>query len=144
VVRIVGLCEGALPSAPREDPVLPDALRRRLGVPALRTTAERALAQLHALRRCVVETRDQLVLSAPRADPDGSQRQPSAVFLEALAALGRPGAEAVDLHALRLTGFRPARVEAEARRDASPVSAAAKLWRVARRRGELPLSWHQA
>jgi ATP-dependent helicase/DNAse subunit B len=143
-VRIVGLCEGALPSAPREDPVLPDALRRRLEAPALRTTAESALAQLHSLRRCVVETRDQIVLSAPRTDPDGSQRQPSAVFLEALAALGRPGSEPIDLRALQFAGFRPARKEAEARREASPMSAAAQLRRVARRRSELPLSWHQA
>lgn len=141
-LRIIGLCEGALPSSPREDTVLPDERRKRLAVPGLKTTSDQTLAQLHALQRCVAGARDQLVLSAPRTDADGSQRLCSAVLLDALAALGRPGTEPIDLPALQRAAFRPARMAAERRREASPISLAAQLWGTVRGVG-LPLVWHR-
>ena len=85
----------------------------------------------------------------PRADADGSQREPSAVFLEAAAALfGRPGADGraaagcPDLHHLRRDCFLPARRGARgAHRRSWPVSAAAWASAVARGRPP-PASWH--
>src|SRR5262249_25090389 len=47
-VRVVGLAEGHLPSVPREDPVLPDAVGTVLG-PTLTTAADRVLAAMHAV-----------------------------------------------------------------------------------------------
>ena len=53
-IRVIGLGEGHLPSLPREDSVLPDALRRRIEIEhsvLLPTAADRALEALHAPRR---------------------------------------------------------------------------------------------
>ncbi|MFW6052163.1 MAG: PD-(D/E)XK nuclease family protein, partial [Myxococcota bacterium] len=89
-VRTIGLCEGALPSVPQEDPVLPDSARAKLG-PATPTSAHRVIGQLHALSRAVAQTTERLVLSAPRLSPERTQREPSSVLLEAGVALARPG-----------------------------------------------------
>lgn len=90
-VRVIGLAEGVLPSAPREDAVLPDALRVRW--PGLRRATSRSLAQLHALDRVVQNSRARIVLSAPRMTLEGTYREPSPVLLEAAVALGRPRAD---------------------------------------------------
>ena len=90
-VRVIGLAEGILPSNPREDAVLPDALRTRW--PALRRATSRSLQQLHALDRVVQNSRARVVLSAPRMTLEGTYREPSPVLLEAAVALGRPHAE---------------------------------------------------
>ncbi|MCX5746414.1 MAG: PD-(D/E)XK nuclease family protein, partial [Proteobacteria bacterium] len=133
-VRVLGLAEGVVPSSTREDPVLPDAVRARLG-PAVRRTADRSLAQLHALHRVVLGT-PRVVLSAPRMDIEGRYREPSGVLLEALAALGRPplgqGAVVIpDRQLMRQLAFEPARAHADALRDRWPVDDRGRLTRAA-------------
>jgi hypothetical protein len=79
-VRVLGLAEGRLPASPREDPVLPERTRG---------SDERVLSELHDLDRAVRDARV-LSLSTSRLDLTRSQREPSSVFVEAAAALGRP------------------------------------------------------
>lgn len=152
-VRVIGLAEGHLPAPPREDPVLPDALRLSVGANGDRatvtTTKDRSLAALHALDRVVRDTDSRIVLSAPRMDLDRSQREPSSVILEAAAALGRTPATATappafipDLQALRRDAFTPARRAALVARRARPVGAAAWLDAIAARALAAPPSWH--
>jgi hypothetical protein len=154
-VRVIGLAEGHLPAPPREDPVLPDSLRRALGAITDRvvvaTTAERSLAALHALDRVVRDAGSRVALSAPRTDLDRSQREPSSVLLEAAAALGRAPVTAgatpaliPDLQALRRDAFTPARRTALAARRTQPVGAAAWLDAVAAHALAAPPSWHGA
>ncbi|WP_242333384.1 PD-(D/E)XK nuclease family protein [Anaeromyxobacter sp. SG66] len=143
-VRVVGLCEGTLPPAPREDPVLPGALRARLGLPgpALRVTAE-----LQALHRVILAA-SRVVLSAPRADLSRTEREPSSVFIEAAAALGRPNAATgertrtiPDLEAIRRDAFAPARTDAARWRASFPVGDARWLARIADGVREFPPGW---
>ncbi|BDG08591.1 PD-(D/E)XK nuclease family protein [Anaeromyxobacter paludicola] len=145
-VRVVGLCEGALPSAVRQDPVLPDALRHG-AAPLLPLAEDRALAQLHGLARVVAGTRSALALSAPRTGLDRGEREPASIFVEAGAALARPnaatgarGALVPGLKALRRDAFRPARADAAGFREVHPVVARAWLERAAAE-GELHPSW---
>jgi hypothetical protein len=157
-VRVIGLCEGALPSVPREDPVLPRELLAALTarVPAarmVRTPSERALAQLHDLDRLVRNTSDAIALSAPALDADRTQREPSAVFIEVAAAIGRPDVAKgkprpgyPSLGELRRNWFDPARRAAVAFRTETPLAAAAWQDRVAaatpnRRSVAIPASW---
>jgi RecB family exonuclease len=130
-VRIVGLAEGHLPSVPREDPVLPDAVRVALS-PTLVTAADRVLTDLHALDIALRNARGRVALSAPRVDVERSVREPSFVLLEAATALGRPNAisgEAAravpDSAALERDAFVPARHAALDHRRREPVSEAA-------------------
>jgi CRISPR/Cas system-associated exonuclease Cas4 (RecB family) len=85
-VRILGLVEGSVPSASREDPVLPDALRTRLS-PLLPTSRQRAHRQLVAFDFAVRAARERLALSAPRVSLEGSARQPASVLLDVVRAL---------------------------------------------------------
>lgn len=149
-VRVLGLAEGVLPSPPREDPVLPERLRRALeGAGALLPRAEdRVAAQLHALLAAVRGARREVVLSAPRVDLARTEREPAALFLEAAAALGRPSlatglpaGAAPDGEALRRDAYAPARASAAGWRAAHPVGEAAWLDRVARGEGALPPAW---
>jgi hypothetical protein len=157
-VRVIGMCEGALPSVPREDPVLPQELLTALAarVPAahlVRSPAERALAQLHDLDRLVRDTSDVISLSAPALDGERTQREPSAVFIEIAAAVGRPDlvpgkprAAYPGLGSLRRNWFEPARRESASFRAATPLPAAAWQDRVAtgapgNRRVAVPSSW---
>ncbi|WP_041453726.1 PD-(D/E)XK nuclease family protein [Anaeromyxobacter dehalogenans] len=151
-VRIVGLCEGVLPSQPREDPVVPGALREQLerGAPdrVLRRAEDRVAAQAHALVAAVRGARDAVALSAPRVDLARTEREPGAIFIDAAAALARPHAatgapaEAVpDGAALRRDAFRPAASAAARFRDAHPISDASWLDRVARTAPALPPEW---
>ena len=151
-VRVVGLCEGALPSSPREDPVLPDRLRARLEGDAagrvLPGAEDHVAAQVQGLFAAVRGARTCIVLSAPRVDLARTEREPAAIFIEAAAALGRPDATTgkaasvvPDMAALRRDAFRPARAEAAAFRAARPVSEASWLERVARFAPEIPPGW---
>jgi RecB family exonuclease len=136
-VRVMGLAEGHVPSPGREDPVLPDAVRAALGAA---TSADRALAALHALDRVVRDTTARIALSVPRRDGEGTERQPSAVILEAAAALGRPDATTgrhtlaiPDTVALERDSFVPARREMMVFRRAMPLGETAWLDGVADR-----------
>jgi hypothetical protein len=153
--RVIGLAEGHLPPLVREDPVVPDALRERLRVPALggqtvtpATAEARALETLHALDSVIRDTTRRVALSAPRLDLDRSQREPSSVLLEAAAALGRPNAvtgepaSAIpDTTALRRDAFVPARRAALDFRLARPLAQSAWQDAVARGTASVPPRW---
>ena len=150
-VRVLGLAEGHLPSVPREDPVIPDALRAHLGVPGVDgvliappTAADRTLEMLHSLDSVVRNAKEHVVLSAPRLDLERSLREPSSVMLEAAAALGRPNVstgESVgpipDTLALRRDAFGPARQAALEFRRATPIGE--RAWQVGVALGPLGL-----
>ncbi len=150
-VRVVGLCEGALPSRPTEDPVLPDDVRRRLeeAVPdrVLPRAEDRVAAQLQGLVAAVRSARDAVALSAPRVDRARTEREPASLFVDAAIALGRPPADGSQPEAVPGTAalgrdyFRPAHDRrADFRRD-RPVSESAWLDRVARVAPEVPPGW---
>jgi hypothetical protein len=150
-VRIVGLAEGSIPSAPREDPVLPGFLRELVEAHAgviLPSPEDRVTSQLHALHAVVLGTRRALALSAPRVDLARTEREPAALLVEVAAALGRPhrrtGARAdpvPDAQALRRDAFEPARERAAAFRRDHPVTEGDWLVRAARGRADLPPRW---
>lgn len=147
-VRILGLREGAVPSAPREDPVLPDALRARLD-PTIPLAEDRVAAQLHAFDRAVRAARERLAFSAPRVDTDGTEHEPSALLVEVGAALGRPdaatgraGPPVPRLGELRRDAFEPARAAARRDREARPLTEGAWQDRAAAR-GERSPRWSE-
>lgn len=124
-VRVVGLVEGAVPSIPREDPVLPDNLRAQLGR-AMRTSEDAAASQLHVLDRLVRNTTGRIAFSAPRFDSRRSQREVSSIFVELAAALGRPpsvGDDRVipDAATLERDYFGPSRLESDAALGRAPL-----------------------
>jgi len=143
-VRIIGLCEGALPSPGREDAILPDAMREEADPALVPVSADRVLGQLHALDLAVRGAGRAVALSAPRADLERSERETSSVLVEAGAALGRP--DAVEpavipgLASLARTSFGPARADAAAFRHAHPLTAVAWLDRAAAS-GDVPPAW---
>src|SRR5262249_45419522 len=137
-VRIIGLAEGALPTAARQSPVLPDALRRRLPGSMLRMGADHVLDELHDLDRVVRNVQGSIVLSSPRVGVERTEREPSSIFIEAAAAVSRPNVATgerkgpiPDAAALRRDGFVPARRAIDDFRTSTPLSAAAWLDRVA-------------
>lgn len=154
-VRVIGLAEGHLPPLTREDPVVPDSLRARLGAPGVGglvitpPTAEAdALQALHTLDIIVRDTTHRITLSAPRLDLDRSQREPSSVILEAAAALGRPnavtrerGPAIPDTTALRRDAFVPARHAALSFRCMTPLAETAWQDAVARGVVAAPPRW---
>ena len=150
-VRIVGLAEGSIPSAPREDPVLPGFLREALeagGAGLLPSPEDRVCAQLQALHAVIRGARRALALSAPRVDLARTEREPAALLIEVAAALGRPdrrtGEEAApvpDAQALRRDAFEPAREAALAFRRDHPVSEPDWLARAAHGAPDLPPAW---
>lgn len=98
-VRMLGLAEGALPHTPHDDPIVPDALRRRVeeiaaelrpGV-VVQRLSDRVLDELHDAVRVISGTSIRLALSAPRQWIDRSDREVSGVMLEVATALGRGG-----------------------------------------------------
>jgi hypothetical protein len=154
VVRVIGLAEGHLPSVPREDPVIPDALRRRLARRpsanhvAPRTGADRALATLHSLDHAIRNAQGQVVLSSPRVDIERSLREPSSIILEAAAALGRPDTVTgkrvrviPDSTALERDAFIPARDAALAFGRLNPVGEVAWQDGIAARILAVPAAW---
>ena len=151
-VRVIGLCEGVLPSHAREDPVVPERLRDALekGAPGrvLPRAEDRAAAQVHGLFGAVAGAREAVALSAPRVDLARTEREPASLFVDAAAALARPdaatGAAAgafPSTTALARDYFRPAGASSAAYRAARPVSDAAWLDRVARVAADLPPEW---
>ena len=154
-VRVVGLSEGHFPGVPREDPVIPDALRARLSIPATDgasltppTGADQVLSALHALDAVVRNATERVVLSASRLDLERSQREASSVILEAAAALGRPNATTgeradviPDSVALRRDAFVPARRAGRGLRRSAPLGEAAWLDGVADGAVGVPSGW---
>ncbi len=86
VVFVPGLAERIFPQKVREDPIAPDAERKRLGS-ELQTDAERVAAERLQLQLAVGAARTRIVLSYPRIDVhEGRPRVPSFYGLEALRA----------------------------------------------------------
>jgi hypothetical protein len=143
-VRVVGLAEGSLPSAVREDPVLPDAMRLEAHPLLVPVSADRVLAQLHAFDAALRASDRSFALSFPRNDLERSEREPSSLLVEVGAALGRPDplhdAAIPSLASLGRTAFAPAREEAARFRAERPVGEVAWQDRAARR-GEVPAAW---
>ena len=109
VTMVPGLVERVFPRKLVEDPILPDAVRRRLS-PTLPLQAERVTGERLALRLAIGAAARRTVLSYPRVDLDqGRPRVPSFYALEIFrAAEGRlPG---FDELARRAAGDRPARL----------------------------------
>jgi hypothetical protein len=154
-VRVLGLAEGHFPRTPREDPVLPDAERRRLAAPGADgrplspvDRADRVLADLHALDHVVRNATERVALSMARLDAERSQREASSVVLEAAAALARPsaatgerGGPIPDAAALRRDAFAPARRRRLDARRATPLGEAAWQDGVAGAAFGLPARW---
>jgi ATP-dependent helicase/nuclease subunit B len=109
VTIVPGLVERVFPKKLVEDPILPDAARRRLS-PALPLRSNRAADERLALRIAVGAARRRTILSYPRVDLDqGRPRVPSFYALEIFrAAEGRlPG---FDELGRRAAGDRPTRL----------------------------------
>ena len=109
VTIVPGLVERVFPKKLVEDPILPDAARRRLSA-TLPLQGERVAAERLALRLAVGAAGRRTILSYPRVDLDqGRPRVPSFYALEIFrAAEGRlPG---FDELARRAAGDRPARL----------------------------------
>ena len=141
-VRILGLCEGAIPSVAREDPVLPDRLRAVAG-PLVPLSGDRVLGQLHAFGLAVAAARDRIALSVPHGDLERSDREVSSLVVEVAAALGRPDKEwkvIPDLKSIARTSFDPARAAAARARTEWPVTELS--WQDhAATKGEVPPAW---
>lgn len=140
-VRFVGCAEGAFPRPVREDPLLPDVRRRRIGA-ALPLAASRPESDKRSLYRILSESaathEPGVVLSTSRTDADGTVHEPSPLFLEAVASVQAP--RVPDLRTLREHELVPARRAAREARLAAPVHAGAFLERAASRR-VAPSSW---
>lgn len=110
VVIVPGLTERVFPKKLTEDPILPDAARRRLGG-NLELQQNRAGAERLALRLAAGAARHRVLFSFPRVDLDqGRPRVPSFYALEVRrAAEGRlPGFDELDKRALgEQTAGRP-------------------------------------
>lgn len=128
-VRMLGLVEGAVPSATREDPVLPDAARRALAT-LLPTSRERSHRQIAAFYDAVQSARETLVLSAPRTSAERTVRQPAAVLLDVVAALGRAGKRSLERELDELA--RAGRSAERTRHEALSIAPSARLARIAR------------
>jgi hypothetical protein len=128
-LRIVGLAEGSVPSAVREDPVLPDAARAQLS-PFLATSRQRAHHQLAAFYSAVRGTRERLALSAPRVSVEGSARQPAAVLLDVMRALHDASPEH-DLEQQLEAAASAGRASERRARERDPLMASARLERIA-------------
>lgn len=138
-VRLLGLAEGALPRTPHDDPIVPDALRRRVEelareaghdviVPRL---TDRVLDELHDAFRVIHGTRERLALSAPRQWIDRSDREVSGVMLEVATALGREatgaGGDVPTSGRLRAAYFGPGRAARSEASDSMPLTPRAVL-----------------
>jgi ATP-dependent helicase/nuclease subunit B len=84
VVFVPGLAEKLFPQKVIEDPILPDRVRKGLGLP---TNADRSAAERLALRMAIGAARERVVVSYPRLDLEQSRpRTPSFYGLEVLRA----------------------------------------------------------
>ncbi|HVH05521.1 MAG TPA: PD-(D/E)XK nuclease family protein, partial [Myxococcota bacterium] len=83
-VFVPGLAERIFPGKIVDDPLLPEALRRRIGAGLLETQDDRAAGERLALRLAVGAARTRVVLSYPRVDVEQARsRVPSFYLLEA-------------------------------------------------------------
>lgn len=143
-VRILGLAEGTYPSIPREDPVLSTPLREQLVVRgiSIRTPRDRVAGDVHSLVGVLADVDESVVLSTCRLGPNRGAQEPSAVLLEATAALGRgsDGWNAIGTAALRHDYCAPARHAERDVRFARPVLASAWADRAARGL-DVPPTW---
>lgn len=150
--RVIGLCEGVLPSVPHESPVLPERLRdtveRAKPGGLLPRAQDRVSAQVQALFAAVLGARRELVLSAPRVDAAGTEREASALFIDAAAAIARPDASTgapakpvPNTTALARDCFAPARESAASFSATHPVRESGWLSRAAGPTPLLPPSW---
>ncbi len=123
-VRIIGLSEGSIPPSVRGDSVLPDAVRARVS-PLLEQGVDLAAAPLHDFDLVVRGVGAELSLSASRLAIDRTVREPSSLFVEVGAALGRTGTPGAvpSLVELRRTEIRPSLDMRERIRRASPCRA---------------------
>ncbi len=148
-VRVLGLAEGAFPGTLREDALLPGASRKRLDSRAMPADDDHTASRLHAFDQVVRGARERLVLSTPRTDLDGSEREPAALFVEVAAALARPDAVTgapsqrivPTLFELERDAFRPARATSIATRQTAPLSTVGWLLEVAEHRSRMPSQW---
>ena len=134
-VRMIGLVEGAVPSAAREDPVLPDSARVALS-PFLLTSRQRAHRQLAAFDDAVRAAGERLALSAPRVSVEGSARQSAAVLLDVVQVLCGTS-DARGLEQQLDDAARDGRTRERQLRERLAVSAGARLDRIARGDGAL-------
>ncbi|HET8934438.1 MAG TPA: PD-(D/E)XK nuclease family protein [Polyangiales bacterium] len=126
-VRIIGLAEGTVPSASREDPVLPDTAREWLS-PFLLGSRHRAHRQLTAFDDAVRCASERLCLTAPRTSVEGSVRQPAAVLLDVVKALEGSN---VDLEKKLEHAAADGRARERLARNQNAVSYSAQLARMA-------------
>jgi len=142
-VRVLGLAEGALPHTPHDDPIVPDALRKRIEEAAraqqtrpdivLPRLADRVLDDIHDVFRVVSGAGRGLALSAPRQWVDRSDREVSGIMLEVATALGRSmrhEAEEGDVPTaarLRAAYLNPGRAARQRSAEARPLSPRALL-----------------
>jgi len=108
IVFVPGLAERIFPQRPREDPLLLDDLRKKLGS-ELRTQTERISQERLFLRLCVGSARQRLYLSYPRLDvAQARPRVPSFYALDIERALTGevPQIEPWELRAGELGGAR--------------------------------------
>lgn len=135
-VRVIGMSEGAVPRNPREDPVLSDELRAELGLPE---TADWALWSIHDFD-AVVRGASRLALSMPRLGLERSYREPSSLFLEVVAALGRhDGGSLTDVLASELAASR--RRARECEHASTGTTGSFDLVAREKRRDRLPAAW---
>lgn len=146
-VRIVGLAEGAFPRIQRARVALPDAACRKLS-PLISTPDTAVVSDLHAFDAVIRETQRRLCLSYSRRDLDGSEREPSALFVEVSAALARPNAltgaasaSVPNLGDIERDAFSISRTEAQRRRSEAPRTDYAWLLRRANGRRDVPKQW---
>lgn len=147
-VRVIGLAEGAFPGTLREDAILPAELRRQLPAFSITSDDDYLTGRLHALDQVVRGVTERLVLSAPRTDLNGSEREPASIFVEVAAAIARPNPNTGDrarviptLADLDRDGFLPARTAANLRRIAAPLLPSCWVYRVVGAGSELPSTW---
>jgi RecB family exonuclease len=87
-VRVLGLAEGIVPRSPREDPILPSSLRRRMALELdcrLPTPEDQVREDRRALDRVAGAPGVRLVMTAPRLWLDRSEREVSGALLEIVA-----------------------------------------------------------
>ncbi len=130
VVFVPGLAERIFPQPLREDPLLPDSVRRALAA-NLTTLHERTRSERLLLRLAVGAARQRVVLSYPRVDVgEARPRVPSFYALEVVRAAegSLPDVEALEHNAATAGGARlawPAPADSEAAIDDSEYDLAA-------------------
>jgi RecB family exonuclease len=146
-VRIVGLAEGAFPRARRGRVALPDTVCRELS-PLIPTSDTAVVSDLHAFDAVVRGTRKRLSLSYSRRDVEGSEREPSALFIEIGSALARPNAltgapsqVVPSLADIERDAFSVSRITAQRTRLDAPRTEHAWLLRTANGLQDVPKHW---